>query len=378
MTVTEQLFAEGFAFDFFQAVRLLGRVDPRRRPVGVTAAPRDEIVRFRAWLSLNFPSSRGIYEIQRVSDGPPQMTETFMGLTGTQGVLPRHYTELLLRLDREVRGPERYALRAWLDLFNHRFVSLFYRAWEKYRFFLAQERGEHFGKEPDTFTQALYSFVGLGLPALRERLRVAHIVTIDELSTVDEPLGLPRRGEQTLAAIDDLALFYYGGLLSQRPRSAVALRALLADYFELPIEVRQFHGRWLRLEADNQTRLGEANAALGLNVVAGERVWDVQGMIRLRVGPLRRDQFDAFLPDRSPIRERKAFFLLCHLARLYVGPELDFDVQLVLRAQDVPPCQLADDGGLGPRLGWNTWLGSQPRTRDADDAVFPGEEVVLV
>src|SRR5258708_2519902 len=186
MTVTEQLFAEGFAFDFFQAVRLLGRVDPRRRPVGVTAAPRDEIVRFRAHLSLNFPPS-SVYEIQRVSDGPPRMTETFMGLTGPSGILPRHYTELLMRLDREVRGPERYALRAWLDLFNHRFVSLFYRAWEKYRFFLAQERGGHFGKEPDTFTQALYSFVGLGLPALRERLRVAHVVTVD---------GQPR--EQTL------------------------------------------------------------------------------------------------------------------------------------------------------------------------------------
>jgi type VI secretion system protein ImpH len=376
MTVTEQLFAEGFAFDFFQAVRLLGRVDPRRRPVGLTAAPRDEIVRFRAHLSLNFPPS-SVYEIQRVPDGPPRMTETFMGLTGPSGILPRHYTELLMRLDREVRGPERYALRAWLDLFNHRFVSLFYRAWEKYRFFLAQERGEHFGKEPDTFTQALYSFVGLGLPALRERLRVKRCQEPFRGTEKVPDTFLPE-GEQTLAAIDDLALLYYGGLLSQRPRSAVALRALLADYFELPIEVRQFHGRWLRLEADNQTRLGEANAELGLNVVAGERVWDVQGMIRLRLGPLRRAQFDALLPDRSPIRERKAFFLLCHLARLYVGPELDFDVQLILRAEDVPACQLADDGGLGPRLGWNTWLGSQPRTRDADDAVFPGQEMVLV
>jgi type VI secretion system protein ImpH len=366
MTVTEQLFAEGFAFDFFQAVRLLGRADPRRQPVGRIAAPRDEIVRFRAHLSLNFPPS-AVYEIQRVPDGPPRMTETFLGMTGPSGILPRHYTELLLRLDREVKGPERYALRAWLDLFNHRFVSLFYRAWVKYRFFLAQERGEHFGKEPDTFTLALYSFVGLGLPALRDRLRVAHVVTTEE----------PPR-EQTLAAVDDLALLYYGGLLSQRPRCAVLLRALLADYFGLPVEVQQFHGRWLRLEADNQTHLGEANAALGLDAVVGERVWDVQGMIRLRLGPLRRYQFDAFLPDRSPIRQRKAFFLLCHLARLYVGPELDFDVQLILRAEDVPMCQLADDGGLGPRLGWNTWLGSQPRTRDADDAVFPGEEVVLV
>src|SRR5260370_38843831 len=107
MTVTEQLFAEGFAFDFFQAVRLLGRVDPRRRPVGVTAAPRDEIVRFRAHLSLNFPPS-SVSEIQRVSDGPPRMTETFMGLTRPSAILPRDYTGLLLRLHHAARGPQPY------------------------------------------------------------------------------------------------------------------------------------------------------------------------------------------------------------------------------------------------------------------------------
>jgi type VI secretion system protein ImpH len=365
MTVTEHLFAEGYAFDFFQAVRLLARVDPRRRPVGAAAAPRDEIVRFRAHLSLNFPPSP-VYEIQQRPDAPPLMTVTFIGLTGPSGILPRHYTEMLIRLDREVRTAERYTLRAWLDLFNHRMVSLFYRAWEKYRFFLFQERGDHFTKDPDTFTQALYSLIGLGLPPLRERLHVAHLVTVDEQ---------PR--QQMLSAIDDLALLYYGGLLAQRPRSAVGLRALLTDYFGLPIEVRQFHGRWLKLEADSLARLGEANCDMGLNLVAGERVWDVQGMIRLRVGPLRREQFDAYLPDQTPTPERKAFFLLCHLTRLYVGPELDFDVQLILRAADVPACQFKDDGGLGARLGWNTWLSSEPRTRDAEDAVFAGEEVEL-
>ncbi len=357
MTVTERLFTEGFAFDFFQAVRLLARVDPRRRPVGRTAAPRDEIARFRAHLALDFPPS-AIYEIQPVKNAVPLVTVTFMGLTGPSGILPRHYTELLLRVDREVRGPERYALRSWLDQFNHRFISLFHRAWEKYRFFLAQEHREHFAKEPDPFTQALYSLVGLGLPPLRGRLRVAHVVTVDEQ---------PR--EQSLAKIDDLALLYYGGLLSQRPRCAVGLRAILADYFGLAVEVRQFHGRWLRLDADNQSRLGAANSEAGLNLVAGERVWDVQGMVRLRIGPLRRAQFDDLLPDRAPIVERKTFFLLCQLARLYVGPELDFDVQLVLRAQEVPAMKLAE-GGLGARLGWNTWLCSVPRTRDADDAVF--------
>jgi type VI secretion system protein ImpH len=362
MNVAERLFAEGHDFSFFQAVRVLARLQPNRRPVGQGGPPREEIVRFRAWQSLSFPASV-IYEVQpATAEVPvPAMTVTHFGLTGPNGILPRHYTELILRLEREVKGPERYALRAWLDLFNHRLISLFYRAWEKYRFYLAYERRGHEAPEPDPFTQALFSFVGLGLPRLRNRLRVARL---------DEKASGPR--EQVLAKIDDLALLYYGGLLAQRPRNAVALEAILTDFFGLPARVRQFHGQWLPLGTANQSRPGAANAMLGRDLVAGERVWDVQSKIRLRLGPLDRARFDAFMPDPAPVPERKTFFLLVHLVRLYLGPDLDFDVQLVLRARDVPACHLDGDG---PRLGWNTWLCSRPPERDAEDAVFAGEEI---
>jgi type VI secretion system protein ImpH len=367
-TVEQQLWEEGFAFDFFQAVRLLERLAPQRQPVGRVAPPRAEAVRFRAHLSLTFPPS-AIYELDRPSETLPlpSMVVTFLGLIGPSGVLPRHYTELLLRLDRETKGPERYALRAWLDLFNHRWISLFYRAGEKYRFYLPYERGEYARKEPDPFTRSLFSLVGLGLPPLRNRLRV---------SAWEESTGQ----ERVLARIDDLALLYYGGLLSHRPRCAVALETLLQDYFQLPIRVRQFQGQWLVLDPANQSRMGGAdgNNQLGVTLVAGERVWDVQSKIRIRVGGLRYDRFLEFLPDRAPVFERKAFFLLCHLVRLYVGPELDFDVQLILKAEDVPPCQLQDGAGIGPHLGWNTWLGTGKPLRDADDAVFEGEEIVFV
>jgi type VI secretion system protein ImpH len=367
-SLDERLFAEGFAFDFFQAVRVLERLQPGRKAVGQAGPPDQEVVRFRAHLSLNFPPS-AIYEIAPPAGEPssPLMTVSFLGLTGPSGVLPRHYTEMLLRLDREARGPERYALRAWLDLFNHRLIALFYRAWEKYRFYLAYERGTFALAEPDTFTRALYSLVGLGMAPLRNRLRVGTVERVD---------GRPR--EKVLARIDDLALLHYGGILAQRPRSAVMLAALLGDYFGLAVEVGQVHGQWLQLDSGNQSQLGADNCELGVSMVAGERVWDVQSKLRLRLGPLRRAEFDAFLPDPTAVPQRKAFFLLAHLVRLYVGPDLDFDVQMVLWAADVPECQLDDSGGLGPRLGWNTWLGSEARADDAEDAVFAGEEVFRV
>jgi type VI secretion system protein ImpH len=363
-----RLFAEGFAFDFFQAVRLLERLAPERCPVGRAGPPAAEAVRFRAHLSLSFPPSP-IYEIEPAAAAlpVPAMTVAFMGLTGPSGVLPQHYTELLLRLQRDAKGPEKHALRAWLDLFNHRLISLFYRAWEKYRFFIPYERGEYAGREPEPFTRALFSLVGLGLPPLRNRLRVA----------VRQETAEGRR-EQVLARIDDLVLLHYSGFFAHRPRCAVSLEAMLADYFGLAVQVRQLQGQWLLLDADSQTRLGAVggNCELGVNAVAGDRVWDVQSKFRVRLGPLGYARFREFLPDRSPSPARKSFFLLTHLVRLYVGPELDFDVQLVLAAAEVPECRLTADEADGPRLGWNTWIRTRAMSRDPDDAVFEGEEVV--
>ena len=351
----------GYDFDFFQAVRLLQRLDPSRRQVGRGGPPRAEAARFRAQVALAFPPS-SIHEIRRpTADNPvPVMTQAFMGLTGPNGVLPRHYTELLYRMERE-RVPERNALRDWLDIFNHRWVSLFYRAWEKYRFYLPYERGLHVADEPDPFTLALLCLVGHGLPPLRRRLVVTLAAPADDpLRAREQP---PARG---LVRIDDLTLLYYGGLLAHRPRNAAGLESIAGDYFRLPARVHQFQGQWLLLEPANQTRLsddaGRDNNQLGVTAVAGERVWDVQTKFRLQLGPLGYDAFLEFLPDFAPIAVRKAFFLLVHLVRIYVGLELDFDVQLIVKGNEVPECRLTDDGTVVRTAGLEH-LDSQPAVR---------------
>jgi type VI secretion system protein ImpH len=368
-SIADRLFKEGYHFHFFQAVRLLQRLDPARLPVGRIGPPNHEIVRFRALLSLSFPPSQ-LYGVEpATSTGlPATMTVAFMGLTGPSGILPQHYTELLLRLLKEAKGPEKTALRDWLDLFNHRLLSLFYRAWEKYRFHLPFGRQEHLLEQPDTFTQAMRSLVGLGTAGLRDRLKIAHWET-DEL---------PGR-ERVLTRIDDLSLIYLGGLLS-RPRSAVNLQALLEEYFQMPVHVQQFVGEWLQLGRDSQSSLtvGLGNNALGFSTVAGERVWDVMGRIRIRIGPLSYRSFNDFIPDRSPTPAQKAFFLLVHLVRLFVGAERSFDVQVILRAAEVPECCLTDAEEDGPRLGWNTWVRTHEAERDAADAVLEGNEITWI
>lgn len=366
LSVAEGLFAEPYRFDFFQAVRLLESISPTRRPVGREGSPASEVVRFRALQSLTFPPSSVVALSQPASaDQLPVMVVTFLGITGPSGVLPRHYTELLLRLERESSAPERFALRDWLDLFNHRLISLFARASEKYRFYIAYERGEAAKAQPDTFTTALESIIGHATPAIKNRLRVS----------TWKATGAAQQ-EHVLARIEHLALLRFAGLLAQRPRCAANLQALLVDYFGVPVTVEQFQGRWLQLDRENQSRLGtrQGNSQLGCDAVLGSSVWDVQGKIRLRIGPLSYAQFLEFLPDRSQQSQRKALFLLSHLVRLFTGQEIDFDVQLVLRHDEVPTCRLAGGATEGPRLGWNTWLTSQQLAKDVADAVFPGQD----
>jgi type VI secretion system protein ImpH len=334
-TVADLLFEEGYRFSFFEAVRVLERLAPERQPVGHDASPIGEVVRFRTRLSLDFPPSE-IHEITRDEDGgPPRMTVAFMGLTGPLGVLPRHYTELLLA---RVRGKD-FALRDFLDLFNHRFISLFYRAWEKYRFPLAYERALSKGQSEDRFSLYLYDLFGMGTAGLRGRL-----------------------------VVQDKPLLYYAGLLSQHRHSSSALAGLLTDYFGVPVHVDQFVGQWLPLTEDSRTRLGPngANNVLGDSALAGSRVWDQQAKFKVRLGPLTLSQFTQFLPSGS------AFKPLVQLTRFFAGQAHDFDVQLVLRAEQVPWCRLGGAGDYAPRLGWSAWLKTREFDRDAGDAVFSG------
>lgn len=330
------LFDEPYRFDFFQAVRLLAKLEPDRQQVGRSALPGTEIVRFRTRASLQFPPSQ-IYELKKPEDEaayaeddelppPPQMMVSFMGLTGPLGVLPLHYTELVM--DRA-----RYkdtAIWEFFDLFNHRMISLFYRAWEKHHFTVGFERGEE-----GRFTDYLFSIIGMGTKGLRGRL------------------NLPDEG-----------LLYYGGLIAQRPHSATAIAAISGDYFGVPARVKQFSGQWFKLDEESLSLVGRANHELGINSVMGTRVWDDQSKFRVELGPLKLERFIAFLPTGTA---HKPF---TSLARYLAGAELDFDMQLTLKASEVPGCVLTTRAKRKPMLGWTTWLKTQPFSADDSQVVL--------
>jgi len=167
--------------------------------------------------------------------------------------------------------------------------------------------------------------------------------------------------------IPDQLLLYYAGALGPQPRSALALQQMLEDILDVPVEVEQFVGGWYRLAPSTQCHVGDETGPaeqLGLGAVAGDEMWDQQARVRLRLGPLTREQYERFLPNG------RSYELLRTLARFFSHDQFDFDIQLVLAREDVPGCVLGADVEEPPPLGWRTWLRTKPFTHDADDTIL--------
>jgi type VI secretion system protein ImpH len=347
----DRLIEKPGAYEFFQIIRILeaeARASQREgrqhahSEFGEDGLPSQEPARLRSHASLEFPEgdtasielpTRPEEPSARV---PPEVRVSFFGLLGPNGALPFHYTRRVIeRLHVRFRDS---ALHHFFDLFTHRLVSFFIRAWRKYRLPFCYEQHQQIHNksgETDPITSAFYALVGLGTPALRNRQR------------------LP----------DEIPLFY-GGFFARFPRSAVSLEAMLADYFGIEVAVEQFRGRWLLIDELQQslmptTGLGR-NMALGESLLSGRRVWDVRSMFGIHLGPLSYQEFIDFMPIGKKLP------LLNELVSLYVGAELEFEVECRLKAPEVPELyipthaqmqeEIVQDVSVPPMLGWNTWL----------------------
>lgn len=320
------LFERPTAFEFFTAVRTLERLLPGRASVGGDGDPAGEVVRFVVNPRLGYPAAE-IQALVTPDQAPPRMTVNFMGLTGPSGVLPYAYTEHQI-----ARQTERdYAFGAFLDVFHHRMISLFYRAWKKHRFTV---RHETEGEDP--LTDHLLDLAGY---------------------------GLDDRDDEATVPVERLAR--YAGVLGPEPRSAVGLESLLADWFDVPVEVQQFLGGWYAVTESDQCALDEPGPAtrLGGGALVGDEIWDPQGRVRIRVGPLDRARYEAFLPggeEHETIRQ---------LARSWCHDQFTVELQLVLERDAVPGIRL-DAAADGERLGWSAWMCTRERAADGDETVL--------
>jgi type VI secretion system protein ImpH len=304
-------------YAFYQAVRLLvSGVDDAVTPGGTGPVAR-EPVRFRPHAGMAFPSA-DVAKIEMLGDDGDhprfRMDVNFMGLYGPVSPLPAFYTEEIVAGNREESNR-----RDFLDLFHHRSISFLFRSWEKYRYYEQFRPGG-----VDRFSQWMLALVGLGDPALRK--------------------GLDLDWERLLA---------YLGVLSMRNRSAPMLARVVSNYFDgMPVRIRQWVERWVNIDASQRAVLGRDNCGLGVDCTIGERVRDISGKFRVCVGPLDFEGFRALLPGgrrHGPLRD---------LIRFALRDQLEFDVELRLRHDEVPDLMLAQDNPC--QLGWSTRLGDAP------------------
>ena len=359
LSIIERIINSPKDFSFVQLVRLLERasvIESQNKlsetkishtriadnAVARYSPPTRESIRFASSHSLDFPDKE-ISRVMRNKAGSDieqwQVLVEFMGLSGAMGVMPFHYSELIIeRLKKRDRS-----LAHFLDMFNHRTVSLFYQASTKYNLPIEYERTKlfkHNKQEDSPHTQAMLSLLGLGAAHLRNRQQLR-----------------------------DESLIYFSGHLTQQIRTQSGLNQMIEAYFDVPVQSEGFVGQWQELIDDVRSRLPNRknpkgqNACLGRSAMLGRKGWFAQGKSRIKIGPLDDSQFEKFAPNTGALKALK------ELVSAYLGVEEDFDFVIQVNREKIPnKVALIKDNP--PQLAWNAWLSGRARTKTYKDGLM--------
>jgi type VI secretion system protein ImpH len=310
---------------FFQTLRRLEALYRDRPRFGRSVRPAQDAVRLAQEPSAVFaPTTLAAWEPEQ--DGQAaRLLVHFFGLFGPDGALPLHLTEYARDRRRNHRDP---TFQRFTDIFHHRALSLFYRAWANVRPTVSFDR-----PADDRFALYVGSLIGLGMDSLRNRD------------------GMP-----------DLTKLHFAGHLSNQTRHADGLASILLDFFGTPVRIESFVGAWLSLQPDDRTKLAQApqTGTLGKTALLGARVWSRQHKFRVVIGPLSLGDYGRLLPGGASLHR------LIPIVRNYAGDSLEWDVNIILRRDEVPPTRLGCRKTGGGQLGWTTWL--MPRSKPTDAA----------
>jgi type VI secretion system protein ImpH len=320
---------EPFRYDFYQTLRRIECFYADKPRWGQALRPADEPVRLGQDPDLAFAPAP-LAAFHPAQDGrPPRLQVRLFGLLGPNGPLPLHLTDYARE---RLYHANDATFSRFLDLLQHRFLALFYRAWAQ-----AQPHVNRDRPAEDRFAAYVGAFIGITPAAMRDR-----------------------------DSVSDLAKVFHVGMLVRQSRNPEGLAAVVQHFFRIPAAVQEFVGHWLRLGPKEQTRLGAEGAILGAGAVIGSNVWDRQNKFQIQLGPLTFEQYESFLPGGEMLRK------LVDWVRLYLCFELDWDVRLVLAREQVPASRL----GVSGRLGWTTWLGTRRDMADAADLCLDAERFV--
>ncbi|WP_411727004.1 type VI secretion system baseplate subunit TssG [Methyloglobulus sp.] len=320
---------EPYAFGFYAALRQLECFYSARPRLGRSARPVDDPIRLGQTPSLQFaPSTLSSF---RNAPDAKQLKVLFFGLFGPNGPLPLHLTEYTRN---RIRDAKDTTLADFADMFHHRLLCLFYRAWADKEPTVQLDR-----PEKDRFAFYVGSLLGIGDSSLRNR-----------------------------DSIPDHTKLHFAAHLGCHTKHCEGLVSMLKDFFRVPVKIQEFIGEWLAIPKNSYCYLDtdHTTGQLGVSSVIGASTWQCQHKFRITMGPLSLKEYEDFLPTGKRLKNVLA------LVNNYVGFELNWDLNLMLKKNEVPATQLGKYG----QLGWTSWLQGSARRSDANDLYLAREKIV--
>ncbi|MFA6044309.1 MAG: type VI secretion system baseplate subunit TssG [Phycisphaerales bacterium] len=347
----DKLNVEPWSCDFYALVRRIEALHQDQPGFGYSSRASEDPVRFGQKASMAFPPCTvSEFQFPR-GNAPARLFVNFMGMLGPMGPLPLHITEYAYQREEQQRDR---TLASFVNVFNHRMVGLFYRAWAASQMTASfdrsprqvpaeqmgdAERTQVLAADQDRYATYIGSFFGMGTQAMRYR-----------------------------DAAPDAAKLHFAGRLSMATRGPEGLRAILATYLGVEVEIEEFAGRWVELPEQYRCKLGGVGASLGTlsggGAVAGTKVWDAQGAFRIRLGPMSLKRYQSLLPGSLSARRLDAWI------RNYLGDEFYWEVSLILKASEVPVARLGGNPAAGARMGWTSWVTTAGSEEDRCDLML--------
>lgn len=293
--------------------------------LGQTTPMAEEPLLFEVDASLAFPDRTATRRADE--SGQAQMSTAIFGLFGPIGSLPYVYSEELARADRS----RNEAMRGFFNLFNHRALSLMYRAWRKSRIWLEH----HPGLPEDQQYKASNLFQGFcGLAALPPRIA-----------------WLEMERSKILKGADTM---------QRRVRNANGLQQLLRRQFSMEFLIEQFVGSWEPLPEEARSRFGATGnpMRLGYNTIIGSRTWQVQSTFAVVIPHPSVEQYKQLQPGSETLRQIQL------MVRMYCTPELSFRLRIVVNGSVISAGCMGAGEGKGLLLGWNGVLGAPDPDRE--------------
>lgn len=319
LTHLQRLIENPGHYHIFLALRVLEAQHPDLPRLGQSKRPREDAYRLGQEAELAFPRSTIRSVKAPTEDSPGELINKFFGFFGSHGPLPIHLTEYARERQVNMHDP---TFVSFTNMLTHRMMSLLYRAWRTGQPTASFDRGDE--SEIERTIAALGGYLGSEL-----------------------------RGRD---AMPDLAKRHFAGQLSMGTKTAEGLVAILSDFFRTEVRLTDFVGTWLDLEPDDQWQLGTP-AGLGQATSIGSRVWSRTTKFRLHIGPISLVDYKRLMPGNP------SMLRLTSVVRNYLGDALDWDVNIVLRGQEVPKAILGQTTSLGETM----WIGDRDASTDAAD-----------